>query len=70
MMLSMPSVMFGQALATESSRSSMTPGAPELSIFTTSSASSPGPVIWLRWSWHQPGRETFQLPVVASDGAR
>ena len=69
-MFSTPRMMFGQALATESSRSSITPGAPELSIFTTSSPSSAGPVIWFRWSWHHPGSDTFQLPVVASDGGR
>jgi CubicO group peptidase (beta-lactamase class C family) len=43
-----PRIRLGHSLAIESSRSSMTPGAPELSILTTSSASSAGPVIWFR----------------------
>ena len=44
----MPSSVWSHSLTIESSRSSMTPGAPELSILTTRSASSAGPVIWLR----------------------
>jgi hypothetical protein len=47
-MFATPRMRLGHAFAIESSRSSITPGAPELSIFTTSSASSAGPVIWLR----------------------
>ena len=62
----MPSSMvLGQAFAIESSRSSITPGAPELSILTTSSASSAGPVIWLRWSAHHSGSSMRQAAVVA-----
>jgi hypothetical protein len=57
-------------LTTESSRSSITPGAPAFSIFTESSASSAGPVIWLRWSWHHSGSSTLQAPVVAREGGR
>ena len=40
-----PAAECAHSLAIESSRSSITPGAPELSILTTSSASSAGPVI-------------------------
>src|SRR5439155_898668 len=59
-----------QRLAIESSRSSITPGAPELSILTTSSASSAGPVIWFRWSRHQAGSRISHAPWVAVEGGR
>ena len=45
-------------------------GAPEFSIFTTSSASSDGPVIWLRWSWAHSGTVMRQSVVVAVDAGR
>src|ERR1041384_8820842 len=63
-MLPTPRIRFSQAFASESSRSSMTPGAPELSIFTTSSASSAGPVIWFRWSTHHAGTSIDRKSVV------
>ncbi len=69
-MFSTPWLTLGQAFASASSRSSITPGAPELSILTTMSASSAGPVIWLRWSWHHSGSSTFQSVVVAAEGGR
>src|SRR5882724_337589 len=69
-MFSMPRCKFSQRFAIESSRSSITPGAPEFSILTTRSASSAGPVIWLRWSTHHDGNSTCQACMVATDGGR
>src|SRR5215469_2321950 len=66
----MPCALFSQVLAVESSKSSITPGAPEFSIFTTRSASSAGPVIWLRWSAHHAGSSILQELIVATDGGR
>src|ERR1700731_3983062 len=66
----MPAVRCSQVLALESSRSSITPGAPELSIFTTSSASSAGPVIWLRWSKHHSGSSICHACMVETEGGR
>src|SRR6266404_4271126 len=68
--LRIPAVRCSQVLALESSRSSITPGAPEFSILTTSSASSAGPVIWLRWSKHHCGSSICHGCIVATEGGR
>ena len=62
--------MCSQILAVESSRSIITAGEPEFSNFTVNSASSAGPVIWLRWSAHQSGTSIRQSLVVASEAGR